>query len=67
MVKEERKGLRRRPMEASALEGGIGKCQIENKFRVGRGDTLKVLSQGRERDSHSKERGIIGVERILSP
>lgn len=35
MVKEERKGLRRRPMEATVLEGEIGKCRIENKSRLG--------------------------------
>ena len=64
--KEERKHLRRMPMEATALEGGIGKCQIENKSRLGKRLFLKVLSQVRERDSHNKERGTIAVDRILS-
>ena len=53
-------------MEATALEGGIGKCQIENKSRLGKRLFLKVLSQVRERDSHNKERGTIAVDRILS-
>ena len=55
-------------METTALAGGIGKCQIENKSRLGGGETsLKALSQGRKRDSNSMERGIIAVERIPSP
>lgn len=37
MVKEERKGLRRRPMEATVLEGEIGEVSNRKQIEIGIG------------------------------